>query len=57
MFGMDARSNLIDIAESLENTEWECLIRPPKYEVKTTPLVIDIFSLGGSGSMGTAMSS
>ena len=38
MFGMDARSNLIDIAESLENTEWERLIRPPKYEIKTTPL-------------------
>ena len=38
VFGMDARSNLIDIAESLENTEWERLVRPPKYEVKTRPL-------------------
>jgi hypothetical protein len=37
VFGMDARSNLIDIAESLENTDWERLVRPPKYEVKTVP--------------------
>jgi hypothetical protein len=37
-FGLDARQNLIDIAESLEGAEWERLERPPKYAVKTTPL-------------------
>ena len=37
-FGFDARQNLIDIAESLEDAAWERLERPPKYEVKTTPL-------------------
>jgi hypothetical protein len=30
--------NLKDLAESLENKDWECLVRPPKYEVKTVPL-------------------
>jgi hypothetical protein len=38
VFGIDARANLIDIAQSLENAAWERLERPPKYEVKTTPL-------------------
>jgi hypothetical protein len=37
-FGIDARQNLIDIAESLEDAEWERLERSPKYEVKTIPL-------------------
>jgi hypothetical protein len=37
-FGIDARANLIDIAQSLEDVAWERLERPPKYEVKTTPL-------------------
>ena len=37
VFGIDARKNLVNIAESLENTAWERLERPPKYEVKTQP--------------------
>lgn len=37
VFGIDAMPNLIDIAESLQNTEWERLTRPAKYEVKTKP--------------------
>jgi len=37
VFGMDARANLEKLAESLENTAWERLERPPKYEVKTQP--------------------
>jgi len=37
VFGIDAMPNLIDIAESLKNTAWERLERPPKYEVKTKP--------------------
>jgi hypothetical protein len=37
VFGMDARKNLEKLAESLENTAWERLERPPKYEVKTVP--------------------
>ena len=37
VFGMDARQNLEKIAESLENTAYERLERPPKYEVKTKP--------------------
>jgi hypothetical protein len=35
VFGLDAMPNLIDIAESLENTSWNRLERPPKYDVKT----------------------
>ena len=38
VFGMDAMQNLKDIADSLENKDWERLVRPPKYEVKTVPL-------------------
>ena len=30
-------ANLVNIAESLKNTAWERLKRPPKYEVKTQP--------------------
>jgi hypothetical protein len=37
VFGMDARKNLEKLAESLENTAYERLNRPPKYEVKTVP--------------------
>jgi hypothetical protein len=37
VFGIDAMPNLKDIAESLENTEWEPLVRPPKY-VALNPL-------------------
>ena len=36
-FGIDAMSNLVDIAEGLRNKDWERLSRPTKYEVKTTP--------------------
>ena len=35
VFGYDAMPNLVDIAESLENTAWNRLERPPKYDVKT----------------------
>jgi hypothetical protein len=37
VFGIDAMPNLVNIAESLKNTAWKRLERPPKYEVKTTP--------------------
>ena len=37
VFGIDAMKNLKGIAESLENTAWKRLERPPKYEVKTIP--------------------
>ena len=37
VFGIDAMANLVDIADSLENTEWERLERPAKYAVKTVP--------------------
>jgi hypothetical protein len=36
-FGYKAMPNLEDIAESLENTAWQKLLRPPRYEVKTDP--------------------
>jgi Transposase DDE domain. len=35
VFGIDAKSNLVDIAENLKNTAWERLARPKKYEIKT----------------------
>jgi hypothetical protein len=35
VFGLDAMPNLVDIAESMENTDWKRLERPPKYDVKT----------------------
>jgi len=38
VFGIKAMPNLVEIADSLENMEWERLIRLPKYEVKTVPL-------------------
>lgn len=37
VFGMDARQNLIDRAESLEKSAWAGLARRPKYEVRTEP--------------------
>lgn len=37
VFGMDARSNLVEIAQSLEKRDWKRLPRPAKYEVKTEP--------------------
>ena len=38
LFGIDAMPNLVDLAESLVEKDWERLVRPPKYEVKTQPL-------------------
>jgi len=35
VFGMDARKNLVDLAESLPERSWAVLERKPKYEVKT----------------------
>jgi len=37
VFGIDAKPNLKDLAESLEDKDWKRLVRPPKYEVKTVP--------------------
>ncbi len=37
IFGIDARSNLIEIAESLEYKAWKPLKRAPKYTVSTEP--------------------
>ncbi|MEA3339843.1 MAG: IS1380 family transposase [Chloroflexota bacterium] len=37
VFGIPAMKNLVDIAESLENTAFAPLHRPAKYEVKTKP--------------------
>jgi hypothetical protein len=35
VFGIDARRNLISIANSIVEQQWEHLLRKPKYEVKT----------------------
>ena len=35
VFGIDARKNLIAIAESIADDQWETLERKPKYKVKT----------------------
>lgn len=35
VFGMDARQNLISIADSIPEIQWEPLLRKPKYKVKT----------------------
>lgn len=35
VFGMDARKNLVDLADSLPERSWAVLERKPKYEVKT----------------------
>lgn len=37
LFGMDAKRNLVEIAENLPESAWKTLTRPAKYEVKTTP--------------------
>lgn len=37
IFGVDARPNLVQRAESLEKTAWRPLVRSPRYEVKTKP--------------------
>ena len=36
-FGYDARPNLVEIADNLEETRWKRLQRPAKYNVKTKP--------------------
>jgi hypothetical protein len=35
IFGIDARANLVALAEGLLKSAWKPLIRPPKYEVRT----------------------
>jgi len=35
VFGIDARQNLIAIADSIAERQWEPLLRKPRYEVKT----------------------
>jgi len=35
VFGMDARQNLVDLAESLDERAWAVLERKPRYEAKT----------------------
>ena len=37
IFGYDAKSNLIELAEGLPATAWKRLDRPARYEVKTQP--------------------
>jgi len=37
VFGFDAKPNLVAIAEDLAESEWSCLERPEKHEVKTSP--------------------
>ena len=37
IFGYDAYANLIAHAEALPSSVWKRLVRPPKYEIKTTP--------------------
>ncbi|MCH7493391.1 transposase, partial [bacterium] len=36
-FGYDARPNLVEIADGLEESQWKRLKRPPRYRVKTKP--------------------
>lgn len=35
VFGYDARKNLVDMAEALQESQWQPLQRPARYEVKT----------------------
>jgi len=35
VFGMDARSNLVKIADQIDEADWQSLEKQPKYEVKT----------------------
>jgi len=37
VFGIDARPNLVGIAEHLDQHEWKRLRRPAKYEIRTKP--------------------
>ena len=37
IFGYDAMDNLKDLAENLRPNAWRRLVRPPRYQVKTTP--------------------
>ena len=37
IFGIDAWSNLVEIAENLPKTRWKGLGRPPKYKIRTWP--------------------
>jgi len=37
IFGMDAKPNLVALADKLPESAWTALDRPAKYEVKTTP--------------------
>jgi len=37
IFGIDARSNLVEMAENLDKTRWKRLKRPARYEVQTEP--------------------
>jgi len=37
VFGIDARSNLVETAENLPKTGWKRLKRPARYQVKTEP--------------------
>jgi len=36
-FGYDARPNLVEIADDIEESQWKRLRRPPRYTVKTGP--------------------
>jgi hypothetical protein len=36
-FGYDARKNLIEKADNLQESAWQTLVRPARYAVKTTP--------------------
>ncbi len=36
-FGYDARPNLVEIADDIEESQWKRLRRPPRYSVKTKP--------------------
>jgi DDE family transposase len=37
IFGIDAMSNLVEMAENLDETGWKRLERPPKYTIRTEP--------------------
>ena len=37
IFGIDARTNLVEIAENLPDKQWDRLIRPARYEIRTQP--------------------
>jgi len=37
VFGINAMPNLVELAETLPETAWSSLIRPPRYVIKTEP--------------------